>query len=71
MPKFRGRSEGSSLPEGGPEGRVPPDKEPAETRGPSRVWAEVVGGDALGRGQQPALCWWLPEGSAVQHAYQL
>ena len=42
-----------------------------ETSRPSRVWAEVVGGDALGRGQQPALCWWLPEGSAVQYAYRL
>jgi len=35
------------------------------------VWAEVGGGDALGRGQQPALCWWLPEGASVQHAYRL
>ena len=33
------------------------------TTRPARVWAEVTGGDALGRGQQPALCWWLPEGS--------
>ena len=39
--------------------------------GPARVWAEVVGGDALGRGHEPALCWWLPEGSSVQHAYRL
>jgi alpha-L-rhamnosidase len=36
-----------------------------------RVWAEIVGGDALGRGQEPALCWWLPDGAAVQHAYRL
>jgi len=41
------------------------------TTRPARVWAEVTGGDALGRGQQPALCWWLPEGSSVQHAYRL
>ena len=39
--------------------------------GPAHVWAEVVGGDALGRGHEPALCWWLPEGSSVQHAYRL
>ena len=39
--------------------------------GPAHVWAEVIGGDALGRGHQPALCWWLPEGSSVQHAYRL
>jgi alpha-L-rhamnosidase len=31
----------------------------------------VVGGDALGRGHEPALCWWLPEGSSVQHAYRV
>jgi hypothetical protein len=34
------------------------------------VWAEIVGGDALGRGQEPALCWWLPDGASVQHAYR-
>lgn len=38
---------------------------------PARVWAEVVGGDGPGRGNQPALCWWLPEGACVQHAYRL
>ena len=27
------------------------------------VWAEIIGGDALGRGHEPALCWWLPDGS--------
>ena len=41
------------------------------TTRPARAWAEVTGGDTLGRGQQPALCWWLPEGSSVQHAYRL
>ena len=41
------------------------------TTRPARAWAEVTGGDALGRGQQPVLCWWLPEGSSVQHAYRL
>jgi alpha-L-rhamnosidase len=71
LPESRGGPGGSSLPKGGPGGWVPPEKEPAETFRPSRVWAEVAGGDALGRGQQPALCWWLPEGSAVQHAYRL
>jgi alpha-L-rhamnosidase len=35
------------------------------------VWSEIVGGDALGRGQESALCWWLPDGAAVQHAYRL
>ena len=35
------------------------------------VRAEIIGGDALGRGHEPALCWWLPEGAAVQHAYRL
>jgi alpha-L-rhamnosidase len=41
------------------------------TSKPARAWAEITGGDALGRGQQPALCWWLPDGSSVQHAYQV
>jgi hypothetical protein len=41
------------------------------TSRPARVWAEVTGGDALGRGHQPALSWWLPDGSSVQHAYQV
>jgi alpha-L-rhamnosidase len=35
------------------------------------VRAEIIGGGALGRGQEPALCWWLPDGAAVQHAYRL
>src|SRR5271156_5724926 len=39
--------------------------------GPENVWAEITGGDALGRGHQPALSWWLPAGSSVQHAYRL
>jgi len=38
---------------------------------PANVWAEVTGGDALGRGHQPALCWWLPDGARVQHAYRV
>src|SRR5579864_2423132 len=38
---------------------------------PANVWAEITGGDALGRGSQPALCWWLPEGACVQHAYRV
>src|SRR5690349_7511581 len=41
------------------------------TSKPARAWAEITGGDALGRGQQRALCWWLPDGSSVQHAYQV
>ena len=39
--------------------------------GPVNVRAEITGGDALGRGNQPALSWWLPAGSSVQHAYRL
>jgi len=39
--------------------------------GPARAWAEIVGGDALGHGHEPALSWWLPEGSSVQHAYRV
>ncbi len=39
--------------------------------GPENAWAEITGGDALGRGHQPALSWWLPAGSSVQHAYRL
>jgi alpha-L-rhamnosidase len=35
------------------------------------VWAEIVGGDALGRGHEPALCWWLPDDASVQHAYRI
>src|ERR1700733_14268631 len=39
--------------------------------GPGYVWAEITGGDALGRGGQPALSWWLPAGSSRQQAYQV
>src|SRR5260370_10526918 len=35
------------------------------------VRAEIIGEDALGRGQEPALCWWLPDGAAVQQAYRV
>jgi alpha-L-rhamnosidase len=38
---------------------------------PERVWAEIAGRDALGHGHEPALSWWLPEGSSVQHAYRV
>jgi alpha-L-rhamnosidase len=38
---------------------------------PGRAWAEIAGGDALGQGGQPALSWWLPEGSSRQQAYQV
>jgi alpha-L-rhamnosidase len=38
---------------------------------PGYVWAEITGGDALGRGGQPALSWWLPAGASRQFAYQL
>jgi alpha-L-rhamnosidase len=45
---------------------------PAPSRsGPECVRVEISGGDALGRGQQPTLSWWLPAGSSVQHAYRL
>jgi alpha-L-rhamnosidase len=39
--------------------------------GPGYVWAEITGGDTLGRGGQPALSWWLPAGASRQFAYQL
>ena len=35
------------------------------------VRAEIIGGDALGRGQEPALCWWLPDGASVQRGYRV
>jgi alpha-L-rhamnosidase len=38
---------------------------------PVNVWAEVSGGDARGCGNQPSLCWWLPEGASIQHAYRV
>jgi alpha-L-rhamnosidase len=38
---------------------------------PVRVWAEIVGGDAFGHGNKPALSWWLPEASSVQQAYRV
>jgi alpha-L-rhamnosidase len=38
---------------------------------PEYVRAEIIGGDALGRGNEPALSWWLPAGSSVQDAYRL
>jgi alpha-L-rhamnosidase len=41
---------------------------PAPPREP-RV--ELVGGDRLGRGVQPALSWWLPSGASAQRAYQI
>ena len=31
----------------------------------------MVGGDPLGRGDGPALSWWLPEGATTQHAYRI
>ena len=30
-----------------------------------------MGGDPLGRGDGPALSWWLPEGATTQHAYRI
>jgi alpha-L-rhamnosidase len=38
---------------------------------PEYVRAEIIGGDALGRGNEPALSWWLPAGSSVQDAYRV
>jgi alpha-L-rhamnosidase len=35
------------------------------------AWAEILGTAALGHGHEPALCWWLPDGASVQHAYRL
>lgn len=38
---------------------------------PRAVRVDLVGGDAFGRGDRPALSWWLPEGSARQSAYRI
>ena len=38
---------------------------------PEDVRVEVLGGDAYGRGDQPALSWRLPLGSGAQQAYQI
>jgi len=38
---------------------------------PRSVRAELVGGDPFGRGDKPALSWWLPEGAAAQTAYRI
>src|ERR1700722_13954231 len=35
------------------------------------VRAEIIGGDGLGRGEEPALCWWLPDGGSVQRGYRV
>jgi alpha-L-rhamnosidase len=39
--------------------------------GPQQVRLDLVGGDALGAGDAPALSWWLPEGAGCQTAYQV
>jgi len=44
---------------------------PAPVHAPRSVRAEVLGGDRLGRGDRPALSWWLPEGAAIQSAYRI
>ncbi len=41
------------------------------TAAPRNVRVELVGGDPLGRGDQPALSWWLPEGAVDQSAYRV
>ncbi len=41
------------------------------TQVPHRLRADVVGGDAFGAGDQPALSWWLPEGATSQSAYRV
>jgi alpha-L-rhamnosidase len=38
---------------------------------PQRLRHDVVGGDVLGRGDGPALSWWLPEGATCQKAYRI
>ena len=38
---------------------------------PRRLRVDFVGGDALGRGDQPSLSWWLPERATVQTAYRI
>lgn len=38
---------------------------------PRAVRVDVVGGDALGVGDRPALSWWLPQGATRQGAYRV
>jgi alpha-L-rhamnosidase len=38
---------------------------------PHAVRVEILGGDSLGRGDRPALSWWLPEGATRQTAYRI
>jgi alpha-L-rhamnosidase len=42
-----------------------------QRRGPRAVRVDLRGGDAIGRGDQPALSWWLPEGASEQAAYRI
>lgn len=38
---------------------------------PTNLRVDVVGGDFFGRGDQPALSWWLPVGATAQVAYAI
>lgn len=38
---------------------------------PRAVRIDLVGGDALGHGEQPAVSWWLPDGATHQLAYRV
>ena len=38
---------------------------------PRHVRHDLLGGDALGRGDRPALSWWLPAGAIEQTAYRI
>jgi alpha-L-rhamnosidase len=52
---------------------VPPGDDPDQRRtpAPAAVFCHLIGGDGIGRGDQPALSWWLPAGSARQQAYRI
>ena len=43
----------------------------AERGAPRVLMAELVGGDAHGRGDRPVLSWWLPTGASRQVAYRI
>ncbi|WP_426592394.1 family 78 glycoside hydrolase catalytic domain [Cellulomonas sp. McL0617] len=38
---------------------------------PRAVRTDVVGGDAFGHGERPAVSWWLPDGATRQSAYRV
>ncbi len=38
---------------------------------PVEVRVDLIGGDSFGRGDRPALSWWLPPGSSQQYGHRL